>query len=190
MADEKVKVGANLKFKLLKNDFVAGMQKDDRGLFIIVAPSSPTERNVISIEDIVNAVKQTVELKPDQEQNLRSSIEGNLNEMKAENNGTGTVEFTLQQAYFYYHSYKKNKEDKKDTSDIEYAFSLKVNFKDSKFGKVAGIFELGEASISIWNTERMSILKTMSIFDIQQFLEDQNKELEIAKKVDQTEEKN
>lgn len=112
-----VKVNAGIKFTLLKNHFVAALQKDDEALSILLAPTESSEEKGITIKEMVEEIKGLMGAESDDsevnemENQLKDTVSA-VGNKKVEGEGgfdPMAIEIFLQQAFLYYRSERINR---------------------------------------------------------------------------------
>ena len=127
-----VRINAGVKFTLLKNHFVAALEKDGDVMMLLLAPTDSAGQEGMTIQEMVEEVKQLMGAKEgdkevaDMETQLNSTVSSMSDPKKA---GSGfdpmSIRIYVQQAFLYYRSAKK--EDGTKEKELEYAFSLKAD---------------------------------------------------------------
>lgn len=172
--DIPVKVNAGIRFTLLKNHFVAALQKDEKALSILLMPTDSPEEKGITVREMVEEIKGLMgagsddpEVR-DMEQQLTDTVRS-VGDEKAEGGfDPMAIEIFLQQAFLYYRSEEDESGGK--VKKLEYAFSLRVDA--AKMLKQMDFFSLDEISLSIWKTDRKKVTEQMKMFMIEDFLKE------------------
>ena len=127
-----VRINAGVKFTLLKNHFVAALEKDGDVMMLLLAPTDSAGQEGMTIQEMVEEVRKLMGAKEgdkevaDMETQLNSTVNSMSDPKKA---GGGfnpmSIRIYVQQAFLYYRSAKK--EDGTEEKELEYAFSLKAD---------------------------------------------------------------
>ncbi len=169
--DIPVKVNAGIKFTLLKNDFVAVLQKENKVLSILLAPTNAPGENGITIKEMVDEIKELMGVEDnDNNQEIKDMTKQLKDTVGSVGKGDPMeIAIFLQQAFLYYRS----AEDAlgKPVKSLEYAFSLRVD--TSKLLDKIGFFNLNEVTLSVWKTERKKVTDSMNMFKIEDFLKEE-----------------
>lgn len=170
-----VKVNAGIKFTLLKNDFVVAFQKDGNVVSILLAPTNASEKNGMTIQEMVDEIKKLMgvgsedtEVKGLEEQ-LQKTVKSVGKTEGDDSFKPMEITISLQQAFLYYRSETNGSE--KTVKDLEYAFSLSVDM--SKMLDKIDIFNLKEITLSVWKTDRKKVTESMNMFKIEDFLKEE-----------------
>lgn len=169
-----VRINAGVKFTLLKNHFVAALEKDGDVMMLLLAPTDSAGQEGMTIQEMVNEVKKLMGAKEGDpevagmEEQLNETVQNMSDPSKT---GSGfdpmSIRIYVQQAFLYYRSAKKDGTAQKD---LEYAFSLKAD--TSKLLKSMDLFTLDEIYFSVWKTNRKKVTDTMNMFMIEDFLKE------------------
>lgn len=169
-----VKVNAGIKFTLLKNNFMAALQKDEDALSILLAPTHSPGENGITIQEMVKEIKELMGAKDDDpevkdmEEQLENTVSSVGNQEAPGGFDPLAIEIYLQQAFLYYRSGKDGAGN--TAKKLEYAFSLRVD--TTKMLKKMDFFSLDEITLSVWKTDRKKITDSMNMFMIEDFLKE------------------
>ncbi len=166
-----VKVNAGIKFTLLKNNFVAALQKEDKVLSILLAPTNAPGENGITIKEMVDEIKDLMGAKDNdpEVQDMTNQLENTVSSVGEGGLDPMEIKIFLQQAFLYYRSAEDGSE--KSVKSLEYAFSLRVD--TSKLLKKMDFFNLDEVTLSVWKTERKKVTDSMNMFKIEDFLKEE-----------------
>lgn len=175
-----VKVNAGIKFTLLKNNFVAALQKDEEALSILLVPTNVPGEKGITIREMVDEIKEMIGAGDDDPEvnDMTKQLEDTVNsvgDQKAEGGfDPMAIEIFLQQAFLYYRSGKNESggdQPGNPAKTLEYAFSLRVDTK--KMLKKMDFFSLDEITLSVWKTDRKKVTESMNMFLIEDFLQEE-----------------
>lgn len=154
-----------LDFSLLKTQFHALYEMEsETGYAILLAPTKHDSDNTVSINDIVNQINNMLKGKDGNQTNeiSQSDIKNELASNLGSDANKTDVSFRLQTAYFYL--------DKRTGKDVlEYAFQLEV-ITDVIPDAVKDLIDVSDVTISIWNTERRSVIDKMNLITIDEYL--------------------
>lgn len=163
-----------INFSLLNTKFHGLFEKNgEEGYAILLMPSREDGDSSLSIGQLVDDIKHLVGGVNDKANTdkLEADLYKNLSGL--EGGGDASVldklYVKLQMAFLYI---KKTKE----TSDVEYAFQLKVLSKDVIPSEIQNIVDVESVSFSIWNTKRKKVLEQMSLKTISDYLEETDSE--------------
>ncbi len=166
-----VKVNAGIKFTLLKNNFVAALQKEDKVLSILLAPTNAPGKNGITIKEMVGEIKELMRAEDNdpEVQDMTNQLENTVSSVGEGGLDPMEIKIFLQQAFLYY---RLEKDDSGESvKNLEYAFSLRVD--TSKLLKEMDFFNLNEVTLSVWKTERKKVTDSMNMFKIEDFLKEE-----------------
>lgn len=168
-----VRINAGVKFTLLKNHFVAALEKNGDVMMLLLAPTDSAGNNGMTIQEMVEEVKKLMGAKKDDpeianmETQLNSTVSSMSDPEKAKNGfDPMSIRIYVQQAFLYYRTAKKA--DGTSEKELEYAFSLKAD--TSKLLGSMDLFTLDEIYFSVWKTNRKKVTDTMNMFMIKDFL--------------------
>lgn len=170
-----VRINAGVKFTLLKNHFVAALEKDGDVMMLLLAPTDSAGQEGMTVQEMVNEVKKLMGAKEGDpevegmEKQLNGTVQSMSDPSKTESGfDPMSIRIYVQQAFLYYRSAKK--EDGTTQKELEYAFSLKAD--TSKLLKSMDLFTLDEIYFSVWKTNRKKVTDTMNMFMIEDFLKE------------------
>lgn len=169
-----VRINAGVKFTLLKNHFVAALEKDGDVMMLLLAPTDSAGNNGMTIQEMVEEVKNLMGAKKDDpeianmETQLNSTVSSMSDPEKAKSGfDPMSIRIYVQQAFLYYRTEKKA--DNTTEKNMEYAFSLKAD-TSKLLGSMDGLFTLDEIYFSVWKTNRKKVTDSMNMFMIEDFL--------------------
>lgn len=168
-----VRINAGVKFTLLKNRFVAALQKDGDVMMLLLAPTDSGGMAGMSIQEMVDEVAKLMGTKKEDseiqemEKQLNGTV-GSMTDSEKVKEGFDPMSITVyvQKAFLYYRTEKKA--DGKTEKNLEYAFSLKADM--SKLLGEMDLFTLDEIYFSVWKTNRKKVTDSMNMFLIEDFL--------------------
>ena len=167
-----VRINAGVKFTLLKNHFVAALEKDGDVMMLLLAPTDSAGGEGMTIQEMVEEVKKLMGAKEGDEEvkKMETQLNSTVNSMSDPKKAGGgfdpmSIRIYVQQAFLYYRSAK---EDGTEEKELEYAFSLKAD--TSKLLGSIDLFTLDEIYLSVWKTNRKKVTDTMNMFMIEDFL--------------------
>ncbi|MCM1121510.1 MAG: hypothetical protein NC416_02895 [Eubacterium sp.] len=178
--DISVKVNAGIRFTLLKNNFVAALQKDEEALSILLVPTNAPGEKGITIREMVDEIKEMIGAGDDDPEvnDMTKQLEDTVNSVGNQNVEGGfhpmEIEIFLQQAFLYYRLGKNESggdESGNSAKTLEYAFSLRVD--TTKMLKKMDFFSLDEITLSVWKTDRKKVTESMNMFLIEDFLQEE-----------------
>lgn len=168
-----VRINAGVKFTLLKNHYVAALEKNGDVMMLLLAPTDSAGREGMTIQEMVNEVTKLMGAKKDDpeikgmETQLNSTVQSMSDPQKAEGGfDPMSIRIYVQQAFLYYRTEKKT--DGTTEKNMEYAFSLKAD--TSKLLGSMDLFTLDEIYFSVWKTNRKKVTDSMNMFMIEDFL--------------------
>lgn len=168
-----VRINAGVKFTLLKNHYVAALEKNGDVMMLLLAPTDSAGREGMTIQEMVNEVTKLMGAKKDDpeikgmETQLNSTVQSMSDPQKAEGGfDPMSIRIYVQQAFLYYRTEKKP--DGTKEKNMEYAFSLKAD--TSKLLGSMDLFTLDEIYFSVWKTNRKKVTDSMNMFMIEDFL--------------------
>ncbi|MBS7009169.1 hypothetical protein [Anaerostipes sp.] len=170
-----VRINAGVKFTLLKNHFVAALEKDGDVMMLLLSPTDSAGQEGMTVQEMVEEVKKLMGAKDDDpeiksmETQLNSTVSGMSDPDKTKGGfDPMSIRIYVQQAFLYYRSAKK--EDGTKEKELEYAFSLKAD--TSKLLGKMDLFTLDEIYFSVWKTNRKKVTDSMNMFMIEDFLKE------------------
>lgn len=170
-----VRINAGVKFTLLKNHYVAAIEKDGDVMMLLLAPTDSAGQEGMTIQEMVGEVKKLMGAKDGDPEikGMEDQLNGTVQSMSDPNKaGKGfdpmSIRIYVQQAFLYYRSAKK--EDGTTEKELEYAFSLKAD--TSKLLSSMDLFTLDEIYFSVWKTNRKKVTDSMNMFMIEDFLKE------------------
>lgn len=171
-----VRINAGVKFTLLKNHFVAALEKDGDVMMLLLAPTDSAGQEGMTVKEMVDEVKKLMGAKDGDpevakmESELKGTVEGMSDPEKAKSGfDPMSIRIYVQQAFLYYRTGGKN-EDGTVKKELEYAFSLKAD--TSKLLGKMDLFTLDEIYFSVWKTNRKKVTDTMNMFMIEDYLKE------------------
>lgn len=169
-----IRINAGVKFTLLKNHFVAALEKNGDVMMLLLAPTDSAGREGMTIQEMVTEVTKLMGAKKDDpeiqgmETQLNSTVQSMSDPKKAEGGfNPMSIRIYVQQAFLYYRTEKKA--DNTTEKNMEYAFSLKAD-TSKLLGSMDGLFTLDEIYFSVWKTNRKKVTDSMNMFMIEDFL--------------------
>jgi hypothetical protein len=156
---EGVNVSFAVDFSFLQNDIGAMFLKDDKGIKLLVLPTSSEEAPEVSLEQLKADLTKLAG------GDSAGKIVDQLNNVASEKSG-GTLDnitFSLRMLYMYVDSTG-------DNTVTEYAVNIMINSEGLIPDALKSLVDVKKIGVAAWNTTRSNILEKMSIVDINKYL--------------------
>lgn len=159
-----------LDFSLIGSKLHAAYEKrGSDGYAVLLIPSEQNADRGVSIGEVIKDIKKMVEGVDEKadtssmEKDLESGISG-LSKEEGKGSVLDNLIIKLKMAYLYI---RKSSQE----STLEYAFQLEVITKGMIPEGIKQLVDVGNISISVWNTDRRKVVEKMGLMTIQDYLE-------------------
>jgi hypothetical protein len=158
---EGINLSFAVDFSFLKNDIGAMFVKEDKGMRLLVMPTSAEEAPEVSLEQLKTDLQKLAGGNSAEE--ITKSLKSAADEQSSGGVDLDKITFSLKMLYLFV-------DTTGDNTITEYAVNIVINSEGLIPEALKSLVDVKQIGIAAWNTTRSKILEKMSIVNINQYL--------------------
>jgi hypothetical protein len=158
---ESINLSFAADFSFLQNDIGAMFVKEDKGMRLLVMPTSADDAPEVSLGQLKEDLKKLAG--GDSAEQIEKSLKSAASEQSSGGVDLDKITFCLKMLYLFIDTTDGNK-------NVEYAVNIVINSEGLVPDALKSLVDVKQIGIAAWNTTRSKILEKMSIVNINQYL--------------------